>query len=127
MTSWAALQPYDVAIVRGWKILEKNIVNTRSLVRAKNQKLLFKLLENDRADIAVYSRLAGGAYIRSQGLKEIMVLEPPLAVREMYLYLNKKHDQLIVPLAQALREMRVDGTYNEIDQEADSLKYRSFH
>ncbi len=118
MTSWAALQPYNVAIVRGWKILETNIVNTRSLVPAKNQKLLFNLLVNDRADIVVYSRFAGYAYVRSQGLKGIVVLEPPLAVREMYLYLNKKHKQLIKPLAQALREMRADGTYTEIKNRA---------
>ncbi len=115
MSSWDALQPYDVAIVRGWKILEENIVDTRSLVRAKNQKLLFNLLVNDRADIVVYSRLAGYAFIHFMGLEGVVVaLEPPLAVSEMYLYLNKKHEQLIKPLAQALREMRTDGTYTEI-------------
>jgi len=118
MTSWDALRPYNVAIVRGWKILEKNIVNTRSLVRAKNHKLLFNLLVNDRADIVVYSRLAGCAFIRSQGLEGVAALEPPLAVREMYLYLNKKHEQLIKPLAQALREMKADGTYTEIKKRA---------
>jgi polar amino acid transport system substrate-binding protein len=119
MSSWNALQPYDVAIVRGWKILEKNIVNTRSLVRAKNQKLLFHLLLNDRADIVVYSRIAGDAYIRSLGLEGVIVaLEPPLAAREMHLYLNKKHEQFVKPLAHALREMRKDGTYTEIKNRA---------
>jgi polar amino acid transport system substrate-binding protein len=114
MTSWDVLQAYDVAIVRGWKILEKNIINTRSLVRVKNHKLLFNLLANDRADIVVYSRLEGYATIRSLGLEGVVALEPPLAVREMYLYLNKKHEQLIKPLEQALREMKADGTYIEI-------------
>jgi polar amino acid transport system substrate-binding protein len=114
MTSWDALQPYDVAIVRGWKILENNIVNTRSLVRARNQELLFNLLKNDRTEIVVYSRLEGYALIRSLGLEGVVVLEPPLAVREMYLYLNKKHEELIKPLAQSLKEMKADGTYNEI-------------
>ena len=118
MTSWDVLQPYDVAIVRGWKILEKNIVNTRSLVRTKDQKLLFNLLVNDRADIVVYSRLEGYAVIRSLGLEGIVALEPPLAVREMYLYLNKKHKQLIKPLAQALREIKADGTFTEIKNRA---------
>jgi polar amino acid transport system substrate-binding protein len=114
MYSWDALQPYNVAFVLGWKILEKNIVNVRSLVRAKNQKLLFNLLVNDRTDIVVYSRISGDAYIRSQGLVGIVALEPPLAVREMYLYLNKKHEKLIEPLSQALRDMRKDGTYTDI-------------
>jgi len=116
MYSWDALQPYDVAIVRGWKILEKNIVNYNSLIRTKDQKLLFDLLVNDRVDIVVYSRIAGNAYIRSQGLEGVIVaLEPPLAIREMHLYLNKKHEQLIEPLSNALREMRKDGTYTKIN------------
>jgi polar amino acid transport system substrate-binding protein len=114
MTSWDALQPYDVAIVRGWKVLEENIPNTRSLVRTKNQILLFNLLASDRADIAVYSRLEGYAVIRSLGLEGVVALEPPLAVREMFLYLNKKHEQLVTPLANALREMKQDGAYTEI-------------
>jgi len=115
MYSWDALKPYDVAIVRGWKILEENIVKYRSLVRVKNHKLLFNLLVNDRADIVIYSRISGEAYIHSQGLAGLVVtLEPPLDVREMHLYLNKKHEQLVEPLSQALREMRKDGTYTEI-------------
>jgi len=115
MYSWDALQPYDVAIVRGWKILEKNIVKYHSLIRAKNHKLLFDLLLNDRVDIVVYSRITGNAYIRSQGLEDVVVaLEPPLAIRKMYLYLNKKHERLIEPLSNALRKMRKDGTYSEI-------------
>ena len=54
-TGWETLIPYDIAIVRGWKILEKNIVGTQSLVRAKNQQILFTLLDKDRTDIVVYS------------------------------------------------------------------------
>ncbi len=128
MTTWDTLQPYDVAIVRGWKILEKNIVNTRSLVRAKNQKLLFNLLVNDRADIIVYSRVAGTAFIRSQGLEGIVALEPPLAIRGMYLYLNKKHEQLVKPLAQALKEMKADGTYVEIKNRVlGSYLHKGYH
>jgi polar amino acid transport system substrate-binding protein len=118
MFSWDALQPYNVAIVRGWKILEKNIVNTRSLLRVKSQKLLFELLKNDRTDLIVYSRITGDYHIRLQGLEGVKALEPPLAVRKMYLYLNKKHEKIIEPLAQALRDMRKDGTYTEIKTKA---------
>ena len=33
---WASLQPYDVAIITGWKILEENIKNTRSLHKVRD-------------------------------------------------------------------------------------------
>lgn len=113
-SSWASLKPYDVAIVRGWKILEENIVDTRSLVRTKDQLQLFRLLANERTDIVIYSRFEGYALLKDLGLKDVTALEPPLAVREMYLYLNRKHQALIPTLAKALREMKTDGTYRAI-------------
>jgi polar amino acid transport system substrate-binding protein len=113
---WKSLQPYDVAIVRGWKILEKNIVGSRSLVRTKDQRLLFTLLEKNRADIVVYSRFEGYGIISQLGMKGVHVLEPPLAVREMFLYLNRKHQALVPVIANHLKEMKRDGTYAAIKE-----------
>ncbi len=113
-TEWKTLQPYHVAIVRGWKILEENIVGTQSLVRAKNQDILFTLLDKERTDIVVYSRYEGYNIIRKLGMEGIKTLEPPLAVREMFLYLNKKHIKLVPLIAAAFKEMKDDGTYERI-------------
>lgn len=114
ITDWDTLRRYNVAIVRGWKILEENIVGTQSLVRTKNQDILFSLLDNDRADIVVYSRLEGYGVIRKLGIKGVKTLEPPLVVREMFLYLNKKHEKLLPMLASVLKAMKNDGTYEKI-------------
>lgn len=114
IAGWESLGPYNVAIVRGWKILEENIVGTSSLVRTKNQRLLFTLLEKDRADIVIYSRFEGFAVIKNLGFKQIKALEPPLAMREMFLYLNKKHAHIVPDLVLSLKKMKTDGTYEEI-------------
>lgn len=111
---WESLQPYHVAIVRGWKILEKNIAPSPSLIRVKNQYLLFSLLANDRTDIVVYSRFEGYDLINQHKIQGITALEPPLAVREMYLYLNKKHSSLIPLIETNLKEMKRDGTFDKI-------------
>jgi polar amino acid transport system substrate-binding protein len=113
-TGWESLTPYDVAIVRGWKILENNIQGVRSLVRTKNQRLLFTLLENNRADIVVYSRFEGCEMLRQLGINDVTVLNPPLAVREMFLYLHKKHQDLAPVIAGHLRQMKADGTFAAI-------------
>ena len=52
--------------------------------------------------------------IERLGLQSIRVLEPPLATREMFLYLNKKHLPLIPALTKQLRSMKDDGTYDRI-------------
>jgi polar amino acid transport system substrate-binding protein len=114
LKDWASCKPYNVAIVRGWKILETNLTEARSLVKVKNQKLLFSLLGKHRTDIVVYSRFEGKEMIKQLGLKSVRVLEPPLATREMFLYLNKKHLQLVPVIADQLRSMKHDGTYDRI-------------
>lgn len=114
LTDWNSCKPYNIAIVRGWKILEANLADAKSLVRVKNQKLLFSHLEKRRADIVVYSRFEGHEMIKRLGLKSIRVLEPPLATREMFLYLNKKHLSMVPVIAKQLQRMKHDGTYDRI-------------
>jgi polar amino acid transport system substrate-binding protein len=114
LTDWASCKPYNVAIVRGWKILEANLTDVKSLVRVKNQEILFTLLANQRTDIVVYSRFEGQEMIKQLGLQSIRVLEPPLATREMFLYLHKKHLPLISKIAKQLQDMKDDGTYDNV-------------
>lgn len=116
--SWDALQPYDVAIVRGWKILEENASGSHSLLRTNDQWQLFNLLRKDRVDIVIYSRFEGQALISAMGIEGAKPLEPPLAMREMYLYLNNLHRELVPPLAGALRAMKADNTYRTLRERA---------
>ncbi|NNG00811.1 MAG: transporter substrate-binding domain-containing protein [Desulfobacteraceae bacterium] len=75
-----------------------------------------ELLDRGRIDLAVFSRYFGLYVIRQLGLKGIRVLEPPLAVRPMFLYLHRKHMRLIPLLTAALVAMKTDGTFTEIRQ-----------
>jgi polar amino acid transport system substrate-binding protein len=114
VTDWSSCKPYNVAIVRGWKILEANLADVKSLTRVKNQDILFALLADRRTDIVVYSRFEGQEMIRKLGLQSIRVIETPLAKREMFLYLNIKHQPMVPVIAEQLRNMKNDGTYNSI-------------
>ncbi|MFA6497866.1 MAG: transporter substrate-binding domain-containing protein [Desulfurivibrionaceae bacterium] len=109
-TSWTALAPYHVGIVRGWKILEENLAGVKELTAVKNQEQLFILLKNGRADAVVYARKEGFGLIRQLGITDAYALEPPLAVRPMHLYLNKKHAGLVPSLTAVLKKMKEDGT-----------------
>ncbi|SEA72948.1 polar amino acid transport system substrate-binding protein [Desulfuromusa kysingii] len=111
--NWNTLAPYSVGIVRGWKILERNLSDAH-LTQVESLSLLFTLLEKGRTDVVVYERLAGLQAIHDLGLKDISQLEPPLEVQPMYLYLHKRHKMLIAPLIEALKAMKQDGTYHKI-------------
>ncbi len=122
-TDWNSLKPYDVAIVTGWKILENNIKGSRSLTKLSSPKNLFAFLDKKRTQVAVHAKWQGIDLIEKLGLKGITVMNPPLATRDMYLYFNKKHEHLVSKLGDALKQMKRDGTYDAIKNEALLSKY----
>jgi len=111
---WKSLGPYNVGFITGWKILEENVRGVKSLTTVKNEDALFELLRNDRADLVIFERLSGGAYLKRTGSKNIRPLDPPLARRKMYLYLNREHASFVPKVAKALRQMKEDGTWRRI-------------
>lgn len=123
-SGWDVLKPYNVGIITGWKILEANITGTKSLIRVRDQKILFELLNSGRADLIVYDQRQGSIALKESKLMDIKVLEPPLAVRDMYLYLHRKHTGLVPGIAEAIRSMKQDGTYRRIVDESISPTFR---
>jgi polar amino acid transport system substrate-binding protein len=113
-TGWESLKPYNVAIITGWKILEKNVVGVRSLTKVKNQNQMFSLLKLDRADLVIYEKWQGLQTAKAMGIADIRILYPPLAKRKMFMYLHKKHADLVLKVAAALKQMKFDGTYQRI-------------
>ncbi|GMQ97413.1 MAG: hypothetical protein BMS9Abin15_1134 [Gammaproteobacteria bacterium] len=117
VTGWSSLKPYSVAIITGWKILERNITKVAVLTKVKNVNQLFTLLLKDRVDTIVYSRWVGLGYIKQHQIRGVRILEPPLARRDLYVYLHKKHQHLVPKLAAALRAMKTDGSYQRAFQQ----------
>lgn len=114
VTDWDSLRPYNVAIITGWKILEEKITNTHSLTKVKDETSLFHLLTLNRADIVVFDLLQGKGFIKKNNLNGIVALSPPLAQRDMYLYMNKRHAALVPQISSSLKSMKEDGTYKKI-------------
>ncbi|OQX19844.1 MAG: hypothetical protein BWK76_03310 [Desulfobulbaceae bacterium A2] len=114
LNGWDSLRDYHVAIITGWKILERNIVASKSLTKVKDASLLFRALVDDKVDLVVYNRLDGYGTIKELGLQGIHALDPPFATREMFLYVHKSREALVPQLAAALRAMKDDGSYAAI-------------
>lgn len=110
---WSSLLPYSVGIITGWKIYEKNVPAGTWLVKVKNPRQLFGLLLRGRVDIVLYERWNGMQMVKSES-PGLYMLKPPLARREMFIYLHKKHRALVPRLAAVLRAMKQDGTYQRL-------------
>ena len=111
---WSSLSELNVAYIHGWKIFDNNVKRGASITKVKNAELLFKLLDADKADAALITKLAGYDMIQKLGLKKIRFVEPPLALKPNFLYLNKRHESLVPILAKTLRELKLNGTYAKI-------------
>jgi len=111
---WDSLKPYSVAFITGWKMFEANASGARVVNKVDKPEQMFRMLDGGRVDLALYTRADGIALARSMGLASVAPLFPSLKEVDMYLYLNKKHEALAPKLAQALKDMKADGTYNRI-------------
>lgn len=111
---WKSLKPYHVAFIRGWKIYETNVTGTKSLIMVSSEQELFGLLEKNRVDIILYERLRGADYMKKNRVSGIVSVEEPLAVRGMYLYVNKRHQSLVPELEKAIRALKQSGEYTSI-------------
>ncbi len=116
ISQWEDLKDFNVGIVRGWKVLERNIVQSRSLVRIKTAELLFRMLINGRVDVVVSDRLTGLAIVKKLAANTIYEHSQPLAIRPMFLYLHRKHASLVPKIAKTLASLRADGTYERLLQ-----------
>ncbi len=111
---WSSLPPYSVSFINGWKILEKDIPKRVDITKVRTPEQLFSILYKKRTDLILYERWGGLLYIKNKHFKSIKILSPPLATKEMFIYLHKKHKLLVPKLAKALKQIKQNGRYTTI-------------
>jgi polar amino acid transport system substrate-binding protein len=115
--SWAKLEPYSVGHIKGWKIFEQSLLPATHITTADNSEQLFSMLDKNRIDVALYERWLGYALIRQMGIENLHVVEPPLAVKEMFIYLHQRHADKVAAIAAALRAIKAEGLYTRVCRE----------
>lgn len=115
--NWAKLDSLSVGHIRGWKIYEQHLKQHPQVTVAETAEQLFTILDKNRIDVALYTRALGLPLIEKMGIKNIRAIEPSLAEREMYIYLNQRHADKIPALAAALREIKREGLYTRVCHE----------
>jgi polar amino acid transport system substrate-binding protein len=119
MTGWEGLKPYRVGIPEGSVELSKNVTeqNTKSVLKFASPFDMFNSLRKGEADLVIYERLMGYEEIREVGMSDIHALEPSFSKQQMFLYLHKKHQDLVPKVAAALSDMKKDGTIQKLTSE----------
>ena len=108
------LKPYDVGVVKGWKIIEWNTKTARSVTLVDEGEQLFAMLNDGRIDLGIIERMTGMMHVKNLGFKNIHNLEPAFLTGDWYLYLHKKHENLVLIIADEIRRMKEDGSHRRI-------------
>lgn len=110
---WESLRPYSIGFVLGFLMAEKN-TRGMEVFRSSTQAHVFKMLNFERTQVVIDSRMGGLAMIKQAGLTGIKPLEPPLNSVKVYHYLHKKHKKLLPEITIVLKEMHEQGIPQKI-------------
>lgn len=109
---WESLRPFRLCVLRGMKLAE---TATEGMDRAISNDVAqaIMMLGGGRCDVALLGYVVWPEIDRMMA-GPLRSLDPPVSSVPLYLYVNKKHASLVKKLAEAMREMRADGTTDKI-------------
>lgn len=110
---WSALAPFSVAYVIGWQVFEHNLPTVRELTTTKDSAQLLALLKAGRVELILHERWQILSLARAAGIP-LVCADPPLARVPMFIYLHRRHAELAPAIADNLRRMKTDGSYDAI-------------
>lgn len=105
LTSFDDLAGLRVAYINGWKIYEANVPDRARAVVTNDEDQLFQVLLSGRVDLALYSAARGAYWIRTHPQRQLFRVPGALARRQMYLYLNEEHRELVPLFADTLAQI----------------------
>ena len=114
--NWDSLKPYSVGFIRGWRIYEKNVVDTKKLTLVQNAEQLFKLLLNKRTDLILFEYYRGSWWNKHLNAHAYLI-GSPIVEKDMFIYMHKKHAALVPKISKVLTELIKNGGYQRIKDE----------
>jgi polar amino acid transport system substrate-binding protein len=113
---WESLIPYRVGHRHGVKTVETNLAKSTKSQPVATLEQAFRQLDIGRNDVVVDTLFGGLVKLSQLGMKNIVVLDPPLIASPQYHYLHIKNKKLLAPLTAVLRKMEEKGVIRQIQQ-----------
>ena len=110
---WQSLKPYKIGIKRGIATTEKGTQGMKT-TRVNSNEQLFKLLDTNRVDLIVISKINGKKYLDNSQYKDIDFLETPVAIISVYHFLHIKNQHLVPKITQAMKELEEQGIIEKL-------------
>jgi len=102
---WQGLADYKVGYVAGWKIIEQHMEGFKYSYPVCNAKTLFAMLQAKRFDLVIYDEHRGLEILKKLNIMKISPKKTALSSQKMYLFVHKKHKQLISELSISIKNV----------------------
>jgi len=113
---WQSLKPYKIGIRRGIATTTKGTQGMQTVL-VNNNEQLFKMLDSNRVDIIVISKINGKKYFDASTYKDVKLLETPVSVIPVYHFLHKKNIHLLPKITKAMKELESKKIIEEMKKE----------
>lgn len=117
IAGWESLRDLRLGIMRGMIFAERGVKGFPKVTVVDKPIHLFKMLESDRIDVAIFSDLNGLAIIKELRLSSLQALKPPLERIEAFHYVHKKHEALVPKLDAIFQDMKNSGQLDRMRQD----------
>ncbi|WP_175498531.1 substrate-binding periplasmic protein [Sulfitobacter marinus] len=107
------LNGYRVGYVKGWKQAEDTLQDVPDLYPAESSRRLMDMLVKGRIDVAYMYFLQARYQAQQDGISGIKFSEHSFDT-DLYIHLSAEHTDLVQDLAAAIRQMKADGTMENI-------------
>ncbi|WP_028103793.1 substrate-binding periplasmic protein [Pseudoduganella violaceinigra] len=110
---WDDLRGHTVCIRRGIKLFELRTGGMRRQL-LDDEVSVMRMLRSGGCELALLEPNNPAVKAEMAAHPPLYQLQPPLEVTPLYLYLHKRHAGLVPRFAEALKQMRQDGTLQKI-------------
>ena len=118
VTDCAALQGYQIGIVRGVKHSQLCTQGMGNIFVGDDLTGVMRMLDAGRIDLLITARINGLLMAKELGLDAIKPLSPPLSRLWVYHYLHERHKDLVPTIDAVFKAMQESGELETLREQA---------
>jgi polar amino acid transport system substrate-binding protein len=118
VTDCAALQGYQIGIVRGVKHSQLCTHGMENVFVGDDLTSVMRMLDAGRVDLLITARINGLLMAKEMGLDAIKPLSPPLSRLWVYHYLHERHKDLVPTIDAVFKAMQESGELEVLREQA---------
>jgi hypothetical protein len=118
VTDCAALQGYQIGIVRGVKHSQLCTQDMKNVFVGDDLTGVMRMLNAGRVELLITARINGLLMAKGLGLDAIKPLSPPLSRFWVYHYLHERHKKLVPSIDAIFKAMQASGELEALREQA---------